>query len=139
MFKKFVPIFLKKTLKRMYASNLQAIILTSQIFGLNSYGRVTNSMKVSIFGSCRQDSIAKNFKVTQIRDGLTYPHYTKEIIQAINYIKSKGLVCPKNLSVFRNIQLGRKVLSVNSLYKQFTTTDLFVVEIASRISYEFVL
>ena len=135
--KKFIPIFLRKILKRIYLSNLRAISLISQVFGLNSYGRVTNSIKVSIFGSCRQDSIARNFKVTQIRDGLTYPHYTKEIIQAINYVKSKGRICPKNLAVFRNIQLGRKLLSKNSLYKQFNATDLFVVEIASRISYEF--
>ena len=135
--KKFIPKPVKKILRQISTLNLRAKSLFLRVFGKNDYSRVTKSMRVSIFGSCRQDSIIKNFKVTQIRDGLTYPHYTKEVIQAINYIKSKGTVRPKNLAVFRNTQLGKKILSIKSLHKQFEKTDMFVVEIASRISYEF--
>lgn len=135
--KKFIPKPVKKILRQFSTLNLRVKSLFLRVFGKNDYSRITKSMRVSIFGSCRQDSIIKNFKVTQIRDGLTYPHYTKEVIQAINYIKSKGTIRPKNLAVFRNTQLGKKILSIKSLHKQFEKTDMFVVEIASRISYEF--
>ena len=42
-------------------------------------------MKISIFGSCRQYPLKKYFNTTSFQDDLTYPHYTKEIIQAIEY------------------------------------------------------
>jgi hypothetical protein len=135
--KKFIPLLARKMLKKIYSKYLNIMSFVSRFLSVNSYDRFTKTIRVSIFGSCRQDSIFKNFSVTQIRDGLTYPHYTKEIIQSINYIKSRGQVSPKNLAVFRNVQIGKKVISVKSLHRQFKNTDLFVVEIASRISYEF--
>ena len=105
--------------------------------GKYNYNRFTGKIVVTVLGSCRQDSISRHFKTTPIRDGLTYPHYTKEIIQEINYVKSKGIISPKHLGVFRNIQMGFPVKSLRTLNKWFYKTDVFVVEIASRISYEF--
>ena len=107
------------------------------IGGEYDYSRYTRKIVVTVFGSCRQDSISKHFKTTPIRDGLTYPHYSKEIIQAINYVKSNGIISPKHPGVFRNIQIGLPVKSPRTLNKWFNKTDVFVVEIASRISYEF--
>lgn len=101
-----------------------------------SYNRSTRKIKVSVFGSCRQDSIYKIFNVTNLRDGLTYPHYTKEIIQAIIYVKSGGNTSPRNRLAFRNLQIGVPLDSTYKLRKQFDKTDIFIVEIASRISYE---
>jgi hypothetical protein len=107
-----------------------------QVRNKYSYNRSTRKIKVSVFGSCRQDSLYKNFNVTNLRDGLTYPHYTKEIIQAIMYIKTRGKTSPRNRLAFRNLQIGVPLDSIYKLHKQFDKTDIFVVEIASRISYE---
>ena len=123
--------------------DLRVRILTKQKFnyerfsGKFNYNRFTGKIKVTIFGSCRQDSISKHFSTTPIRDGLTYPHYTKEIIQAINYVKSEGSLSPTHLGVFRNIQLGLPIKRISALHRYFNETDVFVVEIASRISYEY--
>lgn len=93
------------------------------------------ALTVTVFGSCRQDSISRNFQMTPIRDGLTYPHYTKEIIQAIVYCKSGGLKGPNDHRVFRNHLLNIKASSAKTLKKAFDSTNVFVVEIASRLEY----
>ena len=43
-------------------------------------------MKITIFGSCRQ-VIEQEFVISKIQEELTYPHYSKEIIQAIEFCK----------------------------------------------------
>ena len=98
--------------------------------------RHNRSVVVSIFGSCRQDSLSKYFDVTKIRDSLTFPHYTKEIIQAIKYCKSAGIDTPKDLRVFRNVLLGKTLGSPFLLQKEFMRTEIFVVEIASLLEYK---
>jgi hypothetical protein len=57
-------------------------------------------MKLTIFGSCRQESLYSNYSATNIRNNLTYPYYTKEIVQAIGFCKG----IPYNLtkSIFRS-------------------------------------
>jgi hypothetical protein len=97
--------------------------------------RHNNDIVVTIFGSCRQDSLANNFKVTKIRDRLTYPHYSKEVIQAINFCKSGGIVKPSDPRVFRNTLLNLRTLSPSELKIEFESTDIFVVEIASLLEY----
>ena len=134
--KKILPLPMKKMARKILEINLYFYNLSSKYLFPHDYNRVTGKVLVSIFGSCRQDSIKKHFKVSRIRDGLTYPHYTKEIIQAIKYVKSRGEISPKNFLVFRNIQMDKKVDPIRSLWKQFNKTDLFIVEISSRISYE---
>ena len=69
-------------------------------------------MNITLFGSDRQQSIRNHYAVTDIQDNLTHPHNTKEIIQAITY-------CMGTHS--------------RDLQRQFENTDLFVVEITSRI------
>lgn len=95
-----------------------------------------SSTQVTIFGSCRQDSLAHYFEVTRIRDGLTYPHYSKEIIQAIEYVKSAGDIRPSTVKVFRNSLLNLRLVNPKKLKKDFDATDVFVVEIASLIEYK---
>lgn len=88
---------------------------------------------VTVFGSCRQDSLYKNFKVTKVRDGLTYPHYSKEILQAIRYCKGK--IKDIDVFVFRNAQIGNPILKLNKLKKEIQKTDVFVIEISSANEY----
>lgn len=90
---------------------------------------------VTVFGSCRQDSVGYNFAVTPIRDGLTYPHFTGEVLQAIDYCSHLFRRRPPDLA-FRTGQLGRKIIPRWLAYLSFIRTDVFVVEIASALSYE---
>lgn len=90
---------------------------------------------VTVFGSCRQDSLSQFFRVTPIRDGLTYPHDTKEIIQAIEYCRStKGEHPPAIL--FRNEQLGKPLIPRWLARVLFRRSDLVFVEVSSSLSYQ---
>ena len=42
-------------------------------------------MKITIFGSCRQDSLYSNekYEITKIQNDISFPHYTKEILELI--------------------------------------------------------
>jgi hypothetical protein len=93
-------------------------------------------IKVTIFGSCRQDSIYKDFKVNTIRDEITYPHYTKEIIQAAEFCMGK-IKIPEELTqlCFRSGILEKKTIDSAKFQKAFNETDVFVCEIASRRAY----
>lgn len=90
---------------------------------------------ITIFGSCRQDSIYNVYPVTSIRNDLTYTHYTKEIIQAIEFCADKNKYFDEYV-YFRSSLLAQKKIT-KSFKKEFNTTDLFVIEIASRICYEY--
>ena len=95
-------------------------------------------MKITILGSCRQFPIKQYYDVTSIQERLTYPHYTKEIIQAIQYCK-KEPTFDNSLSryCFRTGILSKQDISYqDELQKEFEDTDLFVIEIASRICYQ---
>lgn len=94
-------------------------------------------MKLSIFGSCRQDSLYKLFDVTNIKNQLSYPHYSKEIIQCVKFCKNKSDI-PKHLTrhLFRSGILNKSEICYD-FKNDFETTDLFVVEIASRKTYNY--
>lgn len=97
--------------------------------------RSKSEIVVSIFGSCRQDSLYKSFRVSKIRDGLTYPHYSKEIIQAIRYcLEDPGMV-GIDPRVFRNTLIGSTLISKAKIQKEFSRSDYFVIEIASMLEY----
>jgi len=94
-------------------------------------------MKITIFGSCRQ-VIDQDFIVSKIQGELTYPHYSKEIIQAIEFCKGISNI-PEDITryIFRTGILKKKTLSSNDFLDDFNTTDLFIVEIASIICYKY--
>lgn len=118
-------------------------------------------MKITVFGSCRQlqplsllgdIKDIKDIELTGIQEKLTYTHYTKEVIQSIEFCKYKN--CKINESngsinddskiddkytkycfrtgILNNINIDCK----EELKRDFDNTDLFVVEISSRYSYE---
>jgi len=95
-------------------------------------------MKLTIFGSCRQECLYDIYSVTSIRNNLTFPHYTKEIIQAIEFCKNM-LHIPHNITnrIFRSGILSNAPVSPSQFIAEFSSTDLFIVEIASRICYEY--
>ncbi len=95
-------------------------------------------MRLTILGSCRQESLYSNYSVTNIRNNLTYPHYTKEIVQAIEFCKGISSI-PYNLtkSIFRSGILSHTPISASPFIAEFNSTDVFIIEIASRICYEY--
>lgn len=48
-------------------------------------------MKITVLGSCRQYSLREDYSVTNIQEDISYPHYTKEILQVINFCKFGNL------------------------------------------------
>lgn len=93
---------------------------------------------ITILGSCRQYSIKNHFQTTSVQENLTFPHYTKEIIQAIEYCKGiHGFDNSQTRYCFRTgILQKREISNQKEFQRQFENTDLFILEIASRISYE---
>lgn len=115
---------------------LEDFYLATVALGKNNlFTQLKKGPKVTIFGCCRQDSIYKYFDVTGVRNGLTYPHYSKEVIQAIEYCKFADSAVPE--WAFRNPQINLKLKSKRSLMKEFSSTDVFIVEIASRLEYKY--
>jgi hypothetical protein len=95
-------------------------------------------MLVTILGSCRQVPLSRYFKTSCIQEDLTYPHYSKEIIQAMDFCSGKSTI-PTELTryIFRYGLLHRTTLSHMPLMEDFANTDIFVIEIASRLCYEY--
>ena len=91
---------------------------------------------ITIFGSCRQYSIKNNFKITSIQEELTYPHYSNEVLQAINFCKNGNINKEYTKYCFRTGILFNKNIDYENLKKSFEDTDIFIIEIASRISYK---
>jgi hypothetical protein len=95
-------------------------------------------MIITILGSCRQKPLEKYFQTTNIQEGLTYPHYSKEVVQAIEFCKGISDI-PVDLTkyIFRSGLIYKNILNSSSFLHEFNRTDLFVIEIASRLSYEY--
>jgi len=93
-------------------------------------------MKLTLLGSCRQDSLSKYFQISGIRDNLTYPHYSKEVVQAVEFCKGVSTI-PYDLTqhTFRSGILRKQPITPDYFKEEYEKTDLFVVEIASRLSY----
>lgn len=93
-------------------------------------------MKITILGSCRQDSLYKKYHITKIKNEISYPHYTKEVLEVINYLTEKHLEPSETLQVFRTPRLKNSpIMNYANLKKEFDETDLFIIEIASRKKY----
>jgi hypothetical protein len=103
--------------------------------GLDIGDRVYRKLPViTVLGSCRQDSLYRLFRVSKVRDGLTYPHYANEILQLVRFLKG-SIRRFKSPYVFRNISIGQKRISGRAARSSFKSTDVFVLEIASRYEY----
>jgi len=98
----------------------------------------TYIMIVTILGSCRQDSIFKleNVNVTSIRDNVSYPHYSNEIIEVIKFCKYGHISPEETVAVMRTPILQKSPICSSSFKDEFDSTTVFVIEIASRKAYK---
>lgn len=93
-------------------------------------------MLITIFGSCRQDSLYKKYNVTCIHNKISYPHYSKEIIQLLNYCLYNDLHRTETF-IFRTPTLTNSLLTHNIIYKEsIINSDVVFIEIASRKYYK---
>jgi len=95
---------------------------------------------ITILGSCRQTPIKEYFNTSSILDNLNYPHYSKEILQQIKYLKYKNISNSDTKYCFRNGLLTNCMSEITDekykkLNEEFNNTTIFLVEIASRITY----
>jgi hypothetical protein len=96
---------------------------------------------ITILGSCRQQSIIKYLNISLIQEELNYPHYTKEILQQIIYLKNKNISNDQSKFCFRSGLLDKCNIEItdekyNSLKNEFDKTDFFLLEISSRKGYK---
>jgi hypothetical protein len=96
---------------------------------------------ITIFGSCRQEPINKYFNVSNILSELNYPHYTKEILQQIRYLKYRNISNENTKFCFRSGLLKNCNSEISDseydkFKNQFNDTTFYLIEIASRISYK---
>lgn len=98
---------------------------------------------ISILGSCRQIDPLESYTrlpLSSIHE-LTYPHYTKEILQAVRYLKDRDSTMIDTETTrwcFRNGILHETTISdeqYNRWQEEFNETSLFLIEIASRRAY----
>lgn len=90
---------------------------------------------ITVLGSCRQDSLYKKYNISCIRDSISYPHYTKEVLQVINYCLYNNIT-QEETYIFRTPTLTGRMLQYNPNLKNIiTNSGIFFIEIASRKYY----
>jgi len=97
-------------------------------------------MLVTIFGSCRQHSLYNipEIKLTGIQENISYTHYTKEMLEVIKFCKEGHVSPEETVTTFRTPILYNKPLYFNDILKKnFNNTNVFILEIASRKTYEY--
>lgn len=94
-------------------------------------------MKITILGSCRQHSLRNKYTITNIQEELSYPHYTKEILEVIKYCKNNHIKPEETLNVFRTPILNKNIPNFVKLNNEFESTNLFILEIASKTKYNY--
>ena len=93
--------------------------------------------KITILGSCRQDSLYKKYNITSIKNDISYPHYTKEMLEVIKFCKFGNISPNDTLKIFRTPALTKNpIYFSNSLKDEFESSDIYILEIASRLSYK---
>ena len=68
---------------------------------------------------------------------MSYPHYSKEILEVIKYCKYNHIENKDILNVFRTPILNLQIPNFTKLNNEFNSTNLFILEIASKIKYKY--
>lgn len=96
---------------------------------------------VTVLGCCRQHELKNIYNVNDILECINYCHYSKEVIQLIKYLKYKHIDPEYTRYLFRSYILANYscVLdgpTYDEYKKQFETSDMVVIEIATRQAYK---
>jgi hypothetical protein len=96
-------------------------------------------MNITILGSCRQDSLyyLNEYRITNIKERLSYTHYTKEILQVIDYCKNGNISPEETIECFRTPILQKKPIYFDEIKDEYNNTQLFIIEISSKTKYKY--
>lgn len=97
-------------------------------------------VKITILGSCRQHSIKDIswIETSNIQEGISYPHYTKEMIEVVNWCNNNNISSEETIYTFRTCMIDKKGLINNEYWKnELNSSDIFILEIASKITYQY--
>ena len=98
----------------------------------------TYKKTITILGSCRQESLCScnKYNITSIKEDLSYPHYTKEILQVLNYCMFDNLI-PQETIIFRSPAIKKEIIQINPFLNDIKNSDIIFIEIASRKYYKY--
>lgn len=92
---------------------------------------------IVVLGSCRQDSLNKKYHVSRIKEEISYPHYTKEMIQVVSYCLNNDISEDKTPETFRTPTLHKRPLQWKLKYStDIEQADVVFIEIASMLTYK---
>lgn len=96
-------------------------------------------MKLTILGSCRQDSLySAGYICSCVHTDISFPHYSKDILEVIKFCKYGHLTKEQTLFTFMlAIQNKKPIIFNEELKRDFESSDVFFVEIASKIAYQY--
>jgi hypothetical protein len=92
---------------------------------------------VVVLGSCRQDSLQKKYNVSKIKEEISYPHYSKEMVQVVSYCLNNDISEEETKETFRTPALYKRPLKWNLIYStDIEEADVVFIEIASKLTYK---
>lgn len=91
---------------------------------------------ITILGSCRQDSLYKKYNITSIKNNLSYPHYTKEVLQVIKYCLFDNLA-PEQTMIFRTPILNNLPIKNNPFLNKIEESNVIFIEVSSKKFYKY--
>jgi hypothetical protein len=95
-------------------------------------------MKITILGSCRLFSVSDVYTCSTVHGNISYPHYSKDVLELIKFCKYGHLTKDQTLFTFMWPIINKKpVIFDEKLKTDFETSDIFLVEIASKIAYQY--
>tara|TARA_E500000178_G_scaffold166445_1_gene165812 strand:- start:2358 stop:3059 length:702 start_codon:yes stop_codon:yes gene_type:complete len=95
-----------------------------------------NNPTITILGSCRQESLYKKYNITSIQEELSYPQYSKEVLEVLNYCLFDNLT-PQQTMIFRTPVLNNQPIQNNPFLNEIEKSDIIFIEIASKKYYKY--
>ena len=92
-------------------------------------------MNVTIFGTCRLDSL-NNYN-NRIKNEISYTYDTKEILEVIKFIKNNHISPKETITTFRTPMLTKKPIYSSEFEGIFEKTDIFIIEICGKKTYKY--
>ena len=95
---------------------------------------MTRKPIVTVFGCCQQDSISKSFFETSIKESLSYPHSTKEVLQVLDYLNNLSDTHIRPFA-FRTALISGRLPNRRRLTREWNASTVVIIEISSQKYY----
>lgn len=92
-------------------------------------------MNITIFGTCRLDSLHKYNN--KIKNEISYTYDTKEILEVIKFIKYDHVTPEDTLTTFRTPMITKTPIYQKDFSGIFEKTNIFIIEICGRKTYKY--